>query len=664
MVDRHLKPGVIRGYYPQQQDTWPSALEMQVRQSVSKAKHWLRRHKYTLSYITEKVNRYEEDITSLSDKALQQKARELKKNLQRHGFQEHLVCQSFATIREAAHRVLGKRHFDVQLLGGWVMINGMVAEMETGEGKTLTATLASCTAALAGIPVHVLTANDYLASRDERLLKPLYKWLGITSAAVIDGMENDFRVQAYRSDIVHSTGQQIAFDYLRDRLEMGHEISKLELQFKRIQSVQQQKSMPFLLRGLCFALVDEADSLLIDEAKTPLILSQSLQSEGQDQHYFDALYLATSLNDVGDFNVDLQNQQIILTPAGKDKLTKFAAPLGEFWHRRKQREIMTVMALKAMHLFRRDEHYLVRDNKVVIIDSLTGRVMPDRSWEYGLHQLIEAKEACEITEERNPLARISYQIFFKRYLHLAGMSGTVTEVASELNNVYGLHVVKIPTHRPSCRIIGQEQVYKNASQKWQAFIGKIVTLHQQGRPILIGTKTVADSEKVSALLSAHRLPHQVLNAHQDQQEAEIIATAGEFNNITVATNMAGRGTDIALGDGVKNLGGLHVISTEKNDSKRVDRQLYGRCARQGDPGSTEAFLSLEDDIVVKFYPIPMLKLLAGFCSENKPLPSCLGKVTMARAQNSIESKNYRMRQLLIKQDKQQANLLAFSGRGE
>ncbi|MFW5443271.1 MAG: DEAD/DEAH box helicase [Methylococcaceae bacterium] len=664
MSESKLRPGLTLGMYPQQQETWPGVLETQTRLGVAKIKYLIARRKYSLKYIVNKVNSHEQQIKKLSESAMIEHIKQLRIQLHRHGLQEDLVAQSFATVREVSHRTLGKRHFDVQLLGGWVMMNGMIAEMETGQGKTLSATLPACTAALAGIPVHVVTANDYLAARDEEILQPLYQQMGVSSASVVDGMETEPRKTAYQCGIVHSTSQQITFDYLKDRMEMGGDIGKLQIQFKHLQSQQQRKPSAFLLRGICFTIIDEADSLLIDEAKTPLIISQTRHSDEQTQTYFDALYLAASLTDKTDFKVNEQRQDVSLTAEGKSKLAELAEKMESYWQQRRRREIMVTQALKAKRLFLRDKHYLVRDDKIEIIDALTGRAMPDRSWEHGLHQLIEAKEGCEITGERDPLARIGYQKFFKRYLRLAGMSGTVTEVAGELNSVYGLRVIKIPTHKPSRRKMYPEKVYQTTEQKWHAFIQKIKQCHNTGQPILIGTNSVADSEKVSAILTKNEILHQVLNALQDQQEAEIISVAGQLRAITVATNMAGRGTDIALGEGVEALGGLHVIATERNDARRIDRQLYGRCARQGDSGSAEGFMSLQDENLTVFYPTAMLKLIAWFCKGTEPLPNWLGKMVLALPQKWIEFKDYRIRCLLIKQDKQQAKTLSFTGRME
>ncbi|MFW5425907.1 MAG: DEAD/DEAH box helicase [Methylophagaceae bacterium] len=659
-----LRPGLTQSLYPQKMDAWPDFLESKIRQFGQAFKFQFQRQRYTVSHIVKRVARYENGISDISDETLKKHLHLLKGRLLKEGLQDELIYLSFSIIREAAMRVLGMRHFDVQLLGGWVMINGMIAEMETGQGKTLAATLPACTAALAGIPVHVVTANDYLAERDEQILRPLYQWLGISSASVVDGMETEPRTKAYQCGIVHSTSQQIAFDYLRDRMAMGDDIGKMQIQFKQIQHRHQQKPSPFLLRGLCFTIIDEADSLLIDEAKTPLIISKTRQSDEQNQIYYDALFLASSLKESVDYVVDEKYQEVKLTAVGEVTLATLAENLDQYWQRKRQRNVMTTMALKARNLFHRDKHYLVRDNAVTIIDLLTGRVMPDRSWEHGLHQLVEAKEGCEISGERDPLARIGYQKFFKRYLRLAGMSGTVSEVAGELNSVYGLRVKKVPTHKPSRRIMHAERIYKNNEQKSQAFISGVTKVHQQGRPILIGTQSVADSEDVSDLLSKNNLPHQVLNAQQDSQEAEIIAVAGQLNGITVATNMAGRGTDISLGEGVTDLGGLHVISTDRNDARRIDRQLYGRCARQGDPGSAEGYMSLEDSNIVDYYPSFILKLLALTTLKNRPLPKWLGRIILSLPQKQMESRHFKLRHLLMKQDKNQAKLMAFTGRME
>ena len=650
--------------YPQKMDKRPGFLESYVKTLASNIKYKFQRRRYSVSYIVKRVSRYEAGIAALSDEDLRKWVQHLKSELMQHGLQDKLVFQSFATIREVSNRVLQLRHFDVQLLGGWVMQNGMIAEMETGQGKTLTATLPACTMAMAGIPVHIVTANDYLAERDEEILRPLYQWLGLQSASIIDRTEIDTRQEAYKCHIVHSTSQQIAFDYLRDRMEMGDDIGSMQIKFKQRQHQHQGKLSPFLLRGLCFTIIDEADSLLIDEAKTPLVISQTRQNDNQDQIYHDALDLASSLDNLIDYTVNEKYQEVILTTKGKTKLADLSSSLSSYWQRKKQREMMTVLALKADQLFHRDKHYLVRDDAVQIIDLLTGRTMPDRSWEHGLHQLIEAKENCEISGERDPLAKISYQKFFNRYLRLSGMSGTVSEVEDELKQVYDLRLIKIPTHTPSKRIMQSERVYKNTEQKWAAFIHRVKHINQQGRPLLIGSQSVSDSKYISDLLNANNLNHHLLNAQQDADEASIISKAGELNSITVATNMAGRGTDISLSDSVKDLGGLHVLSTNRNDARRIDRQLYGRCARQGDPGSAEAYLSLADDNLTQFYPSFFLSLISVLIWPNKSLPNFLAKRLLSLPQKRTERHHFQTRRLLMKQDKSQEKMMSFTGRME
>ncbi len=663
-MSNKIKPGLTLGLYPQRREACPGALEAQTRRVIMQLKFLFKQHKYTLKYILKRVNGFAQRINKLSGDAMQDHIQQLRQRLHQQGLQEMLIAESFATIREVSHRILGKKHFNVQILGGWVIINGLLAEMQTGEGKTLTAILPACTAALAGIPVHIITANDYLAKRDEELLRPLYLQMGLSSATVLDGMETELRKAAYQCDIVHTTSQQITFDYLLDRIEMGNQSGKLQIQAKYLQNRQQKKSSAYLLRGLCFTIIDEADNVLVDEAKTPLIISQTEVDNEQNQIYFDALFLAEQLERHVDFKVNDQYQDTSLTVTGKKKIAELAEALGDDWQQRRHREIMVTLALKATQLYIRDKHYLLRDDKIEIIDALTGRAMPDRSWEHGLHQLIEAKESCTISQQRNTLARITYQTFFKRYLHVSGMSGTLSEVAGELNKIYSLKVIKIPLHKPCRRQIQAEKVYKTNTQKWQALIQHVTKVHLTGQPILIGTNTVLDSKSISAILLENNLPHQVLNALQDQQEADVIALAGQLHSITVATNMAGRGTDIALGTGVVEIGGLHVIATTRNDARRIDRQLYGRCARQGDLGSTAAYMCLQDRNLADFYSPAMLKIISAFCLQNKALPHWLGNIILTLPQKWTEYQSCKTRRMLIAQDRKKAKTLSFTGQME
>jgi len=665
MSEMSLRPGLRFGSYPQKKESRLSEFEQNAANFFDKIHKRLIRHRFSQAYIVTKIKKYEESLKACNEEQLTISILELRENLHRKGLTEELTVQAFAIIRETAGRTLKKRHFDVQLFGGWLMINGMLAEMETGEGKTLTATLPACTAAMAGIPVHVITANDYLAARDAEILRPLYQRLGLKSGAVVDGMETEQRRKIYQCSIVHTTNKQIAFDYLRDRIEMGDDTGLLKFQFRQIQqAVTPGKSNPLLLRGLCFAIIDEADSVLIDEAKTPLIITQTRPSEESPETYSDALYLASSLFINDDFIIDPITRDIELTRQGENSLADMIFGLAPHWQSKRKREMLVKQALIAEYFFKKNKHYIVNGDKVQIVDEFTGRVMADRSWEQGLQQMIEAKEGCVISDQREPLARISYQRFFSRYLRLTGTSGTVKEVAAEMHAVYGLHTVKVPTHRHSKRIMMQEHVYRTMALKKWAFLQRIGTLYAQNRPVLVGTGSVAESIEVSGWLEEAGLPHRVLNAEQDQHEAEIIANAGQQQAITVATNMAGRGTDIALGLGVPDLGGLHVIALNCNDSRRIDRQLYGRCARQGDPGSCEAILSLEDQAIEHFYSSAILKALSRVSDNNGALPDFLGKFILRLPQHKNEKKQRRIRKQLIKQDNHLSRILAFSGKFE
>ena len=665
MSELSIKPGISLGSYPQRRESRRDEIEQALADWIERQRGWLRRRRFSQRAIVRRVNQYQAAARDCSDEELDVVIGELRARLHRKGLQEALMIESFAVIREAAGRVLGKRHFDVQLYGGWLMMNGMLAEMQTGEGKTLTATLPACTAALAGIPVHVITANDYLAERDCEIMLPLYRRLGLSGSAVFDGMQPDQCRQAYRADIVHTTNKQIAFDYLRDRIEMGEDTGDLRFQYRRILGQRQPDAGGrLLLRGLCFAIVDEADSVLIDEANTPLIITKTLPNEESADTYSDALYLASTLEAERDYQVDDKIKSVELTVAGEDSLEDLILKLPKLWRNKRKRETLVKQALAANLFYQRDREYVVHEEKVQIIDQSTGRLMPDRAWEQGLHQMIEAKEGCLISEQREPQARISYQRFLSRYLRLGGTSGTIGEVAGELSRVYGLDVYRVATNQPSKRLMLGEKIFRDEMDKKIALINRVRAMNRAGRPLLIGTCSVEESERVSAWLEQVDIEHRVLNARQDQHEAEIIAAAGQQGAITVATNMAGRGTDIALGEGVEALGGLHVISLGLNDSHRVDRQLFGRCARQGDPGSAEVILSLEDAPLTSFYSPAVLKLLSRLTGSGRPLPRWLSRLALRLPQRSLEARQCRARKALMKQDKRLRRTLAFSGRFE
>jgi preprotein translocase subunit SecA len=655
-----LRPGSAIGAYPQREDVRDSWLD----RTADSVTGFLRQHVHgrSLRYqgFINIVNKKSIGLDGIEDDALKTRVAEFRKRLYSEGLEDELVAESFAMVREMTSRRLGMRHFDVQLYGGWVMLRGMIAEMETGEGKTLTATLPACTAALAGIPVHIVTVNDFLVARDAKWMGPVYHALGLTVGTITENMSLEQRRQAYACDITYCTNKQLVFDYLKDRLLLDQEDRRLHLQLEDLYKAQPRTSR-LLMRGLCFAIVDEADSVLIDEARTPLIISNSKKMEQEETTYRDAISMARKLSQPRDFTLGVRDKRVELTDFGKSQIRHLTRSMGGVWNGAKRREELIKQALAALHLYLLDRHYLVKDDKIQIIDEYTGRVMADRSWERGLHQMIETKEGCAISGRQETLARISYQKFFRRYLRLAGMTGTAHEVTRELSLVYRLNVVRIPTNRPLRRQHLRDLVYASETMKWEKVIQSIRELHLQQRPVLIGTKSVATSEHLSKLLTNADLPHQVLNARQDQEEAQIIAQAGQPGRISVATNMAGRGTDIRLAPGIIESGGLHVLATERHEARRIDRQLFGRGGRQGDPGSYQTIVSLEDEFISGFYGTGLVRL---FGNRKKPLPHWFGKLIVAVAQASAERYHSRLRRELLKQDDNLSDMLAFSGRGE
>jgi preprotein translocase subunit SecA len=605
-----------------------------------------------------------EDLRRSGTADLGERATELRRRLGAEGLVEDLVVRAFALVREAASRTLGMRPHDEQVVGGFVLLRGMLAEMETGEGKTLTATLPASVAALAGIPVHVVTSNDYLAARDAEIMGPVYRALGLTVASVTASVVDPrARRAAYACDVVYTTNKQVAFDYLRDSLVRGGVRGRLPLELERLRGGEARIDR-LLLRGLCFAIVDEADSVLVDEARTPLILSRLAADTGEERVFRQALDLAARLERGRDFRVDDRGREVSLSETGRRFLETLCEELSGPWRGPRRREELVRTALVAVHLFARDRHYLVREGRVEIIDAHTGRTMPDRAFEHGLHQLIEAKEGCAVTGQRETLARISYQRFFRRYLRLAGMTGTAREVAGELRSVYGLEVVRIPTVRPVRRRRDPDETFATAPAKWRRVVDRVLEIHASGRPVLVGTCSVASSEHLSALLDAAKLPHNLLNARQDAEEAEVVARAGERGRITVATRMAGRGTDIRLGPGVAQLGGLFVLATERSEARRIDRQLRGRCGRQGDPGSCAAILSLEDELPALYWPAWLRGALAPLARNGRPLPGWLAKSLMYLPQIAVEARYRRMRRQLQQLDEELGTALAFAGTSE
>jgi preprotein translocase subunit SecA len=658
-----LRPGIALGRYPQREDLRDSWLD----RAAGGVTGFVRQRIYGRSPghadFLSRVQAQAQGLDTLTDKELKAGVPELRRRLYSEGLQDELVARVFALVREVAGRRLDLRPFDVQLLGGRVMLEGRVAEMETGEGKTLTATLPVCAAALAGIPVHVVTVNDFLVLRDAAWMGPLYRFFGLSVGTITEGMSPEDRRAAYACDITYCTNKQLVFDYLKDRLMLGRQASTLQLQIEGLHA-EHARTDRLLLRGLCFAIVDEADSVLIDEARTPLIISSAGDVSQMAQVYGEAVTIARGLTQGEDFSIRPREHDVELSERGRRRAAELAEPYGGVWIGPRRREELVRRALSALHLFHRDKQYLVRAGKVQIIDEYTGRVMADRSWERGLHQMIEAKEGCAITGQQETLARISYQRFFRRYLRLSGMTGTAREVARELWAVYRLSVVTLPTHRPVRRRPLPDRVYATADEKWQAIVDALRRLQAQGRPVLVGTRSVAASEHLSGLLTAAGLPHQVLNARQDQEEAEIVKSAGERGRITVATNMAGRGTDIRLAPGVAELGGLHVLATERHDARRIDRQLFGRGGRQGDPGSFQVMVSLEDEIVRLIFKGHARALARGLAQADGALPNWFGARLVGLAQRAAERHHARTRGKLLRADDQLNDLLAFTGRPE
>lgn len=649
--------------YPQRRDwqeiTWLERWSERMRAAVKgrlQANPWRQRR------FVSRVMQHYQQLEMLDEAALDAQLADLRRALRREGFREHLLARSFALIRLFSGRILGMTHYPVQLRGGYLMVHGHLAEMDTGEGKTLTATLAAATAALSGLSVHVVTVNDYLAQRDRDLMRPLYERLGLTTGLVSEGMEPGDKRREYSSAITYCTNKTLVFDYLRDRIEHGDRTGPMAMAYGNLAGDAGQEAM---LPGLQFAIVDEADSVFIDEARTPLVISASRQDATAEQYYHQAIALAGQLENGIDYTLGGRNRPPEFTVPGKQRLARLCDDLDALWHAEHRREEVVQQALVALHHFLPDVHYIIRDERVLIVDENTGRVMPDRSWERGLQQLIEAKEGVPVSPEKETLARISFQLFFRRYLHLAGMSGTCREVKGEMGEIYSLGVVRVPPHRTSRRRMLPVRIFSNATERWLAVVDNIAERHANGQPVLVGTRSIRASEQLHHYLSEAGIEHQLLNAKQDAGEADIIAMAGQAGRVTIATNMAGRGTDIKLGEGVEALGGLHVILTEGHDTPRVDRQLAGRCARQGEEGSWQALVSLEDDLVATYLK-PVNRLLSRGLARlpQSGLLRLAALLYYRMAQLHAERNNRSLRYRLLHADFQQRKSLSFSGKME
>ncbi len=610
------------------------------------------------------LRRVEEEsavIDAMSREEMERLQGTLARQMRRQGFVDSPVAQTFALIRRRSGDILGMRHFPAQLRGGYHLLHGRVVEMDTGEGNPLRALVAPPTAGLSGMAVHVVTVNDYLASRDAALMTPLYAAFGLTTGLVLEGSKPEEKGREYQADIVYCTNKTLVFDYLRDRIAMGDHMRPLIMAMDRLTGRMQGK---VLLRGLQFAIVDEADSVFIDEARTPLIISAERRDPHAEVFHAEAIALARRLERDVDYVMDGRVPH--LTDIGHNRLRELADNLSGLWQGVIRSQEAVLQALQALHGFHRDIHYIVRDHqgvpKVMIVDENTGRVMPDRSWERGLQQLIEIKENVPVSPEKEILARISYQLFFRRYLRLSGMTGTCREVAGELVDLYGVGVVRILPQKASRRRLLPTWIFATAEARWLAVLAAILRCRDAGQAVLVGTRTVATSEALSARLTSAGIDHLVLNAKQDASEAQTIQQAGQGPRVTIATNMAGRGTDIQPDAGVLDAGGLHVILTEGHDNARVDRQMIGRCARQGDPGSAQYLLSLEDELVMGM-SFQVRRSLGFFLahSPNSAFFQAMARGFYRFAQKRTEKSHRRIRLRQLDYDFQMRQALSFSG---
>ncbi|WP_234122296.1 preprotein translocase subunit SecA [Clostridium hydrogenum] len=579
--------------------------------------------------IVNQIEKLDDIMKNLSDDELKAKTAEFKQKLENGATLDDVLIEAFAVVREASFRVLGKKHFREQLIGGIVLHQGRISEMKTGEGKTLVATLPCYLNALTGKGVHVVTVNDYLATRDMAEMGQIYGFLGLTTGVIVHDLNQQQRQDAYNADITYGTNNEFGFDYLRDNMVIYKE--------ERVQ------------RKLNFCIVDEVDSILIDEARTPLIISG--EGEKSTEFYKVADNFAKMLKKEDDFTIDEKTNSAILTDQGVDKAEKYfhlenyADPSNmEIQHH-------VAQALKGNYLMKRDKDYMVKADEVIIVDEFTGRLMEGRRYSDGLHQAIEAKEGVKVQKESKTLATITFQNYFRIYDKLSGMTGTALTEENEFRDIYGLDVVVVPTHKPIARKDVPDLIYKTEKSKFNAVVDDIAETHAKGQPVLVGTVSIEKSELLSDLLKKKRVAHQVLNAKYHEQEAEIISHAGEKGMVTIATNMAGRGTDIQLGDGVVELGGLKIIGTERHESRRIDNQLRGRAGRQGDPGFSRFYVSLEDDLM-RIFGSDKLKSMVDKLGlgDDEAIESKMVSSAIENAQKKVEGNNFDIRKSLLQYD--------------
>ncbi|WP_371060252.1 hypothetical protein [Rhodosalinus sp. 5P4] len=643
-------------FYPERKDRDPGRLDELGAQAIGMAARPLR------AAITPVSDRAQvaavvatcRRLAALDEAGFDREIAGARARLRRTGLTAAACRLGVALAAEASFRELGLRPRKVQHRGALTMLRGSLIEMQTGEGKTLVAGLAAATAALAGVPTHVITVNNYLAERDAGMLAPVYARLGLRTGVILEDMSPDARREVYLMDIAYASNSEIAFDYLRDRIGFGN--GGPQGTRARLQRIV-EPAAPYLpvMRGLALAIVDEADSVLVDEARTPLIISRQTDPDAEAAGTGVALEIARGLDRGRDYIVDGDERRVRLTDGGRETIGLMCAALDGIWKSPIRREEVVQQALSVLHIFRNGEHYLVADGKVQIIDEYTGRLQPDRSWSDGLHQLVEAKEGVEITGQNLAIARLTYQRFFRRYMRLAGMTGTAWEVRGELRSVFGLETVRIPPHKRSRLRFRLPRVHRRKAGKWRDVVEETRRETGRGRAVLIGTRSVAASREVSVALEAAGLAHEVLNAETVDESARIIAEAGRTARITVATNMAGRGVDIALDPEVAANGGLHVILTERHDAGRIDRQLAGRAGRRGEPGTVSTILSLEDTLL-DVVGAPVGKRLAR-------MPHAIGlRLSLfQRAQRRAERVHARARHDLVRQDRRINRLISFVG---
>jgi len=582
-----------------------------------------------LSLILDEVNDLEPSMTALCDEELKAKTPYFKERLQNGAEPDDILVEAFAVAREAARRTVFMRPFDVQIIGGLVLHEGKITEMKTGEGKTLAATLPLYLNALTGEGCHLVTVNDYLAKRDAQWMGPIYNFLGLSVGVIVHGMDDDERRKAYHADIAYGTNNEFGFDYLRDNMKFNLE--------------------DYVQREFNYAIVDEVDSILIDEARTPLIISGP--SEESTDKYYKINQIIPVLRREKDYTIDEKSRTVVLTEEGVARVEKNLKVQNLFEPRNIELLHHVNQALKAHTLFKRDVDYLVKEGQVIIVDEFTGRVMPGRRYSDGLHQALEAKEKVKIERENQTLASITFQNYFRMYKKLAGMTGTADTEAAEFKKIYNLDVVVAPTNMPMIRTDNPDVIYKTEAEKFNAVIEEIKVLHKEKRPVLVGTISIEKSELLSRYLSKTGIKHHVLNAKQHDKEAEIVAQAGQPGMVTISTNMAGRGTDIKLGEGVAELGGLHILGTERHESRRIDNQLRGRSGRQGDMGSSRFYLALEDDLLRIFGAERISSVMDRIgMEENQPIEHKLISKAIENAQKRVEAHNFDIRKHLLEFD--------------